>query len=132
VAATVAPLRAAQRAWSAHWTASALSGAEDGDDVIVTEGRWGFAPSVTRFAGADAAILRLCWQAVPWHALVRATEGRFAAAELRAALARLAAAGLLVGEGDEYLSLVLRQPGPRRAPTWREIRAEGGVSITLS
>ena len=67
---------------------------------------------------------------VRWNALalvVRANKisselgGRFRDAALRSGIERLLSEGLLLQEGAEFLTLALRQPGWRRAPTLTEI-----------
>jgi ribosomal peptide maturation radical SAM protein 1 len=123
----VEPMLQEQRLWSAHQGESALSCEERGAEIVVIDRRWGWPRARRRFSGAEAALLRLCWQITPWHRIEARLGAEFSAATLRRAAALLQEHGLLLREGEEFLALPLRQPGWRRAPTWDEV-LEGDVT----
>ena len=123
----VEPMLEQQRLWLTHRAQSALFSEADGEDVVVTDRRWGWPRSRRRFVGAEAALLRLCWRITPWHRIEENLCGMFDEAALTRAVVSLEARGLLLREGAEFLALPLRQPGWRRAPTWDEV-LEGRVT----
>jgi ribosomal peptide maturation radical SAM protein 1 len=117
----VEPMLEEQRLWSAHQGKSALYCEESGADLVVTDRRWGWPRSRRRLSGAEAALLRLCWQITAWHRIEARLGPEFGPASLTRAAALLEERGLLLREGEECLALPLRQPGWRRAPTWDEV-----------
>jgi hypothetical protein len=70
-------------------------------------------------------LLRLCWRITRWSDVVERLQDRFSADELSEAAQALEARSLLQREGSRYITLALRQPGPRRAPSWPKVRAMG-------
>lgn len=108
--------------WRAHQADSALWMEEDGDAVRVHDARWGWAPRVHALRGAGADLLRQCWRITAWRHVLAALGARHGATALAAAADELEDAGLLLREGEEMLTLALRQPGWRAAPSWEEVR----------
>ena len=128
---TIAGMRAEQRLWAAHHTDSECFFHDDGLRLVVTDHRWGFAPRVVALDAAEACVLRTCRTIAAWPEIVAAASGGLAEADLAAAAERMIAAGFVLREGREYLSLPLRQPGWRRAPTWTEMRqAQAALQAT--
>jgi ribosomal peptide maturation radical SAM protein 1 len=118
--------------WRDRAGESALYCEEMGGAVKVTDERWGRPRSSALLEGSEAAVLRLCWKMTPRHAIATALEERYGAAALDRALASLIERGVLLQEADTYLTLALRQPGFRRAPSWAEIRAADIVPYALA
>jgi ribosomal peptide maturation radical SAM protein 1 len=117
----VAPMKAEQRLWCEHHEESALYCRHSGEEVVVTDARWGWTQSTRTFSGAEAEVLRLCWRITPRYRIEAKLGNRFGSAALEAATNRLLDLGFLVREEEEFLALPLRQPGWCRAPTWNEI-----------
>ncbi len=118
----VAPAGAEYAAWEAHKDDSALCSEDLGDEIAVTDERWGWPRTKWNLRAAEAEIFRLCWRITPRHRIGSILGGRYGEAAIRTAVDRLCERGLLLEEGDSFLGLALRQPGYRRAPTWDEIR----------
>jgi ribosomal peptide maturation radical SAM protein 1 len=125
----VAAVVAGIAAWRTAQPRSSLALSDHGGDGLeITDRRAAGRPHVLHFAGRAAALLRACWQAVPWTVLVQQDGDADA---LRAALEELEALGLVLVEGDRVLTLALRQPGYAAAPDWSDIRAGRTVPFTL-
>ncbi len=118
---TVASIVAEQHLWCEHHAESALFCEDLGKTIVVTDERWGWDRAVHTFDGAEAGLLRLCWRSTSWNQIETELGARFDATALRAAADHLVSLGLLLEEGGQLLTLVLRQPGWRRAPTWDEM-----------
>jgi ribosomal peptide maturation radical SAM protein 1 len=117
-----APMAAEQRLWNEHHPDSALYWTEQDGGIAVADERWGWPREIHWLDGADADLLRLCAQITSRNRIRDTLSPRHAAAAIDAALANLAARGLLIAEDDYALALPLRQPGWRRAPSWDELR----------
>ncbi len=91
----------------------------------VHDTRGGQADTPTTLTGAEAALLQYCWRIRRWRDVVASLPDTLV---LEAAATGLEARGLLVREGQSCLALPLRQPGPRRAPSWEEIQQRQAVS----
>ena len=129
LAEAVAETARAAAAWREGQPRSRLAlWSRDDCSVEVEEGRAGRAPWTQQFDGAAAFLLRACWQARPWRALVQ-EYGE--ADDLRRALDGLEALDLILVEGDRLLTLALRQPGYAAAPSWGDVRAERTVPFTF-
>jgi len=110
-------------AWCAHQGESELYYDDiDDDTLIVHDTRWGRCQSTAELTGAAAAVFRLCWQITRWHDVVTAFAGRYTEADLAAAATDLAARDLMMREGSRWITLALRQPGYRAAPSWEQVR----------
>lgn len=120
VDALIAPVRAERRLWRAHHPESALYHTDDGVRVVVTEGRWGFDARTAVLDPPESALIRGCYTIATLSDVAR--DSGMALEALAAAAERLLDAGWLLREGNEYLALPLRQPGFRRAPTYKETR----------
>ena len=118
---TAAPMVAEHRLWSEHHAESALYCEDEGDAIIVTDERWGWERAVSKFDGAEAGVLRLCWRITSWNRIELELGQHFSDTVLRAGIDRLVCLGLLLHEAGQFLALPLRQPGWRRAPTWGEL-----------
>ena len=92
------------------------------DTVTVHDTRGGSVETVSHLTGASAALLGLCWRITRWTHAVDCLQDRFTVRELSDAAETLEARSLLLHEGSRYLTLALRQPGLRRAPSWPEVR----------
>ena len=110
------------RDWQAHKDESALFVEEWGGRLRVTDARWGRPRRRWLLADAEAEVMRLTWKITARHAIVKALASRHDEKAVAEAIERLLARGLLLQEGELFLSLALRQPGFRRAPAWQEIR----------
>lgn len=110
--------------WQAHASASELW-YEDLDDetVAVHDARDPGIASVTQIQGAAADLLRSCWRITRWSDVRSMLEPRHSAHALDEAAEELQARSWLLCEGSRHLTMALRQPGFRRAPSWVEIRA---------
>jgi ribosomal peptide maturation radical SAM protein 1 len=128
----VAAMRAEQRLWCEHFTQSVLYSEDDRDTVTVTDERWGWPRSIHVFEKAEAGVLRLCWRITSWNSIKAHFESRYSDAALWTAIDRLLALGLLIQEAKDFIALPLRQPGWRRAPTWREIKKNTVTPYLLS
>jgi ribosomal peptide maturation radical SAM protein 1 len=117
----VAPMRAEYRLWRRHVTDSALFSEDTGDAVIVTDSRWEWEPATRVLSDAAAELLRLCWCIRSWAIIRHRLGSRFGLGVLRDTLEDLVDSGIILQENQEFICLALRQPGCRRAPTWREI-----------
>ncbi len=89
--------------------------------LTVHDTRGGQADRATPLTGAEASLLQYCWRIRRWRDIVTALAD-CATEDLKTAATNLVAQGFLVQEGPRCLALPLRQPGPRRAPSWDEIR----------
>ncbi|MDQ2803631.1 MAG: RiPP maturation radical SAM C-methyltransferase [Pseudomonadota bacterium] len=98
---------------------------EDVDEgtVVVHDTRGQQVEDISPLHGASAALLRLCWRITRWTDAVPALKGRYTERTLAEAAAQLEARSFLVREGSRCLTLALRQPGFRGAPSWPEVRA---------
>ena len=99
---------------------------EDGDKntVNVHDTRGGAGGTIARLTGADAAILLLCWRITRWSDVVSRLRDRFTGSQLSDAAARLQSASFFIREESRCLTLALREPGVRRAPSWSELRSK--------
>jgi hypothetical protein len=109
--------------WSRHHGESALWVEDDEHGSLVQDRRWGTAPQTWRLDSGSPArdLLALAAQPVSWRAIL--THLDHSETALRDTADWLDARGLVLREGEHLLSLPLRQPGFRRAPSWPEIRA---------
>src|SRR5262249_5484310 len=109
--------------WIRHQPESELYLTESIGDVVVTEGRWGWPAGERRLSAPEADVLRFCAEIRSRAQLQQQLAARHGGPRLDAAIEALQATGLMLAEGDNLLSLPLRQPGFRSAPSWKEIRA---------
>jgi ribosomal peptide maturation radical SAM protein 1 len=124
--AYVAPVSQQYALWQSRRTDSRLWIDETEDDrVTIHDTREGSGETIAQLTGAAAALLRLCWRITRWTDVVERLQDRFSADELSEAAQALEARSLLQREGSRYITLALRQPGPRRAPSWPKVRAMG-------
>jgi len=130
--AYVAPAAAEYAAWQAHKDDSALWCEELEDGIVVTDERWGWPRAKWNLEAAEAGIIRLCWRITPRHRIDSILGSQYGESAIGAAVDRLCERGILLREGDRFLSLALRQPGYRRAPTWEEIRASRVVPYAIA
>lgn len=100
----------------------------DQDIIEIHDTRQGVEEIITNLQGVSAALLRLCPVITHWRALLAGFGGQVSGGEaaLMAASLCLQAQGFLLREGNRLLALPLRQPGPRRALSWPEIRDRQG------
>ena len=91
--------------------------------ATIHDTRGGSGETVSQLTGAAAALLRLCWRITRWTDAVESLKDQFEVQALTEAADALEASALLQREGSRCLTLALRQPGPRRAPSWLEVRA---------
>ncbi len=94
-------------------------------DTRGAQTRGGQAGTTMTLTGAEAALLQYCWRTRRWRDVLAALPDALA---LEAAATGLESQGLLMREGQSCLALPLRQPGPRRAPSWQDIRQRQAAS----
>jgi hypothetical protein len=123
---TVAPMRDEQRLWSKHQSESALYYEDLGDQLVVTDERWGWERTSRYITGIEAEILRLCGRITAWNRLRLELGPRLGDRHLQSGIDQLLSHGLLLQEGAEFLALPLRQPGWQRAPSLAEIAKARG------
>lgn len=123
----IADIGAEYRLWKKHQTDSELFQEDDGDRINIVDRRWGWEQRECTLNAAESHVLRTSRTIAAWPEIVAAANGVFPGCELSAAARQLVKHGVLLSEGSEYLALPLRQPGPRRAPTWSEVRDRGMV-----
>jgi ribosomal peptide maturation radical SAM protein 1 len=121
--AYVAPTARQYAHWQRRSQACCLWIEETTEEFVTVHDTRASSGTVSHLRGAAAALLRLCWRITRWSDAVDRLGGRFKAGELSSAAEALEAACLLQREGSRVLTLALRQPGPRRAPSWPEVRA---------
>jgi hypothetical protein len=119
----VAPTAQQYAQWQRRSKESCLWMEEPRGDVVIVHDTRATSKLTSYHTGAAAALLLLCWRITRWTDAVDRLADRFTAGELSRAAEALEAASLLQREGARVLTLALRQPGPRRAPAWPEVRA---------
>jgi ribosomal peptide maturation radical SAM protein 1 len=118
------------RTWRGNETAQ-LYCEEAGERLIISDTRSSADAETTILTGVDASIYRLGWKITPVQELLRGLGPIFGRAAVLESVASLARRGLLIEEAGNVLTLALRQPGFRRAPSWEEIRADRLVPFLL-
>ena len=126
----VAPVVDLCRTWRENESAQ-LYCEEAGERLIIFDTRSSADAETTILTGIDAAIYRLGWKITPVQELLRGLGPIFGRAAVLESVASLARRELLVEEAGNVLTLALRQPGFRRAPSWEEIRADRLVPFLL-
>lgn len=130
--AYTAPASAAYAAWQAHQGDSALWYDEiDFDAIVIYDRRWDRMPVSLTLHGAAAALIRLCWRITRWRDVLDRLCADHAPSELADAAADLTARALMLNEGARWLTLALRQPGLRAAPSWEQVRRSDPVPYAL-
>ena len=130
-AISTSSMTTAAHLWKQHHEASALTIETTADGCVINEGRWGHEPRQHVLRGCAAAICATSWQIVSRREILLKLSNSFPEEQVSIELDILIASGFLLRERDRFLTLALRQPGHKRAPSWLEIRGEATVPYML-